>query len=230
MALGNSEKIYAERSVLREGETELSERAFNLIIGGMLLWGFLLNFLTVALFGDQIAAMVYRMNPLIFLIGYIVLVIAGNTMVVRGGAGMSFVGYTLIAAPIGILLCIFLKGVPTSVVKSAVLITAIVTLSFMIAGTIFPGFFLSLGRVLAFSLLFMIVGGLINLLLFRGRGYILYEWLGAAIFSLYIGYDWARANTCARTVDNAIDLSASLYLDIINLFIRVVEIMNRNRK
>ena len=156
--------------------------------------------------------------------------IAGNTMVVRGGAGMSFVGYTLIAAPIGILLCIFLKGVPTSVVKSAVLITAIVTLSFMIAGTIFPGFFLSLGRVLAFSLLFMIVGGLINLLLFRGRGYILYEWLGAAIFSLYIGYDWARANTCARTVDNAIDLSASLYLDIINLFLRIVQIMNRSKR
>ena len=230
MALGNSQMILAERQYLREGEVEISERAFNLIIGAMLLWGFLLNFATVALFGDKVVQLVSNMNPFIFLIGYIVLVIAGNTMVVRGGAGMSFVGYTLIAAPIGILLCIFLKGVPTSVVKSAVLITAIVTLSFMIAGTIFPGFFLSLGRVLAFSLLFMIVGGLINLLLFRGRGYILYEWLGAAIFSLYIGYDWARANTCARTVDNAIDLSASLYLDIINLFIRVVEIMNRNRK
>ena len=230
MALGNTGAILEERKYLREGDVEISERAFNLIIGGMLLWGFLLNFLTVALFGDQIAAMVYRMNPLIFLIGYIVLVIAGNTMVVRGGAGMSFLGYTLIAAPIGILLCIFLKGVPTSVVKSAVLITAIVTLSFMIAGTIFPGFFLSLGRVLAFSLLFMIVGGLINLLLFRGRGYILYEWLGAAIFSLYIGYDWARANTCARTVDNAIDLSASLYLDIINLFLRIVQIMNRSKR
>ena len=50
------------------------------------------------------------------------------------------------------------------------------------------------------------------------------------LFRSYIGYDWARANTCARTVNNAIDLSASLCLDIVNLFLRILQIMNRNRK
>jgi len=230
MALGNSKAILAQRKYLREGEEEISERAFNLIIGAMLLWGFLLNFATVSLFGEQAVRMVRDMNPLVFLLVYLALVFAGNTMIVKGGPALSFVGYTLIAAPIGILLCVALRGVPTGVITSAVLITAIVTLSFMIAATIFPGFFLSLGRVLLFSLLFMIVGSLISSLFFRGAGHSLYTWLGAGIFSLYIGYDWARANTCARTVDNAIDLSASLYLDIINLFLRIVEIMNKNRK
>ncbi|MBQ8111120.1 MAG: US12 family protein [Clostridia bacterium] len=230
MALGNSKAILTERQFLREGEVEISERAFNLIIGAMLMWGFLLNFATVALFGNQAAQMVRSMNPLIFLVIYIALVLIGNFMIVKGGALMSFAGYTLIAAPIGILLCVSLQGVPASVIESAVLITAIVTLSFMIAATVFPGFFLSLGRVLFFSLIFTIVGSLLSSLLFRGAGHKLYTWLGAGIFSLYIGYDWARANTCARTVDNAIDLSASLYLDIINLFLRIVEIMNNNRK
>ena len=37
-------------------------------------------------------------------------------------------------------------------VKSAVLVTAIVTLAFMIAGTLFTNFFLKMGRVLIFSL------------------------------------------------------------------------------
>lgn len=230
MALGNTQQILAERSHLRDGDVEISERAFNLIIGAMLLWGFLLNFATVALFGEQVLRLVYGMNPFVFLIAYFVLVLVGNVMVVKGGALMSFIGYTLIAAPIGMVLCLSLQGVPVDVIKSAVLITAIVTLSFMIVSTLFPGFFLRLGRVLFFSLLFMIVGSLISLFLFRGRGYQVYTWLGAGIFSLYIGYDWARANTCARTVDNAIDLSASLYLDIINLFLRIVQILNKNRK
>ena len=38
MALGNSQMILAERRTLREGDVEISERAFNLIIGAMLLW------------------------------------------------------------------------------------------------------------------------------------------------------------------------------------------------
>ncbi len=229
MALGNSQMILAERRTLREGDVEISERAFNLIIGAMLLWGFALNYLTVALFGEKVLRLVYGMKPAVFLIGYFVLVLAGNAMVVRGGAALSFVGYTLIAAPIGIVVCMSVQGVPMSIVKSAVLTTAVVTLSFMIAGTLFTGFFLRLGRVLFFSLLFMIVGGLVSLLLFGRRTGMVYEWLGVGVFSLYIGYDWARANTCARTVDNAIDLSASLYLDIVNLFLRILQIMSKNR-
>ena len=229
MALGNSQMILAERQTLREGDVEISERAFNLIIGAMLLWGFALNYLTVALFGEKVLRLVYGMNPAVFLIGYFVLVLVGNVMVVRCGAALSFIGYTLIAAPIGIVVCMAVQGVPLSIVKSAVLTTAIVTLSFMIAGTLFTGFFLRLGRVLFFSLLFMVIGGLVSLLLLGRRTGMVYEWLGVGVFSLYIGYDWARANTCARTVDNAIDLSASLYLDIINLFLRILRIMSKNR-
>lgn len=230
MALGNTKVILEKSAYSHEGETEISERAFNLIIGGMLMWGFLLNYLTVALFAEQAIRLVYGMNPFIFLAVYLVLVLVGNLLVTKGGAALSFVGYTMIAAPIGILLCVSVQGVPVGTVKSAVLVTAIVSLSFMIAGTLFPGFFLKMGRVLFFSLLFMILGSLVSMLLFGRHTGMVYEWIGTAIFSLYIGYDWARANTCARTVDNAIDLSASLYLDIVNLFLRILEIMNRNKK
>lgn len=230
MALGNTKTIFEDRKYVREGETELSERAFNLVIGGMLLWGFLLNYLTVALFGEQVMAMVMGMNPFVFIVVYFVLVLVGNALVNRDSAALSFIGYTMIAAPIGILICMSVQGVPVDIIESAVLITAIVTLCFMIAGSLFPSFFLSLGRVLLFSLLFMIIGSLISLLLFGSGAYMIYEWLGVALFSLYVGYDWARANTCARTLNNAIDLSASLYLDIVNLFLRLLQILSRNRK
>ena len=228
MALGNTEMILSERRALREGEVEISERAFNLLIGGVLLWGFGLNYLTVALFGDRVVRMVYGMNPALFLIGYVALVLAGSALISRPGPALSFLGYNLIAVPIGLLLCVSLRGYYVDTIRSAALMTAIITLSFMIAATLFPGFFLRLGRVLFFSLILLIAGGLIGIIFFRGTG-MAYTWLGAGLFSMYIGYDWARANTCARTVDNAIDLSASLYLDIINLFLRVLSIMSRRR-
>ena len=228
MALGNSAKIYEERQYLRSGETEISERGFNMIIGGVLLWGFLLNYLMVTLFGNNIIHMVSGINPLIFLVGYIVLVIIGSVMLSKDSPVLSFLGYNLIALPIGVLVCLCVEGVPVSVVQSAVLVTAIVTLSFMILATIIPGFFLSMGRALGVGLLVAIVAELITSLIFRVRSPI-FEWVFVAIFSLYIGYDWARANTCARTVDNAIDLAANLYLDIINLFLRILEIMSKNK-
>ncbi len=229
MALGNTEMILAERATLREGETEISERAFNLLIGGVLLWGFGLNYLTVALFGDKVARMLAGMNPLLFLVAYFALVLAGSALIARPSPLLSFLGYNLIAVPIGLVLCAALQGYYVETIRSAALVTAVITLAFMIAATLFPGFFLRLGRVLFFALALLIVGEIISLVFFRNSG-IAYAWLGAGIFSMYIGYDWARANTCARTVDNAIDLSASLYLDIINLFLRVLSIMGRRKK
>lgn len=226
--IGNSQKLIEERQVLRSGEVEISERSFNLLIGGVLLWGFLVNFVMVAAFGAQITRMVENMGMVPFLIGYFVLVIAGSVMISKGSTGLSFIGYNLIALPIGVVICACVDGVPVSVVQSALLVTAIVTLSFMILASIFPGFFLSMGRVLGISLIVAILAEVVTTFLFHTYAPI-FEWIFVVIFSLYIGYDWARANTCARTVNNAVVLAASLYLDIVNLFLRILEIMSRRK-
>ena len=159
---------------------------------------------------------------------YFVFVIIGSVLLSKDSPVLSFIGYNLIALPIGVVVCGCVQGVPVSIVESAVLITAIVTLSFMILATIFPGFFLSMGRALGVGLLVAIIAELVSMLIFRTVSSV-FEWIFVAIFSLYIGYDWARANTCARTVDNAIDLAANLYLDIINLFLRILEIMSKRK-
>lgn len=228
MAFGNTTKFLEERQYLRAGEAELSERQFNLVIGGVLMWGFLLNFLMVTLFSRQIMQMVESIGVIGFLIGYIVMVIVGSIMIGKGSAALSFLGYNLIALPIGVVVCACVDGVPVSVVVCAVLVSAIVTLSFMILASIFPDFFLSMGRVLVAGLLVAIVAEALTMFLFR-RYSPVYEWIFVIIFSLFIGYDWARANTCARTMNNAVDLAANLYLDIINLFLRILQIMARRK-
>jgi len=51
------------------------------------------------------------------------------------------------------------------------------------------------------------------------------DYISAGIFSLYIGYDMHRAHSIPKTLDNAIDVSLSLYLDIINLFLNLLSIL-----
>ena len=50
------------------------------------------------------------------------------------------------------------------------------------------------------------------------------------IFCGYIGVDWGRANRIPKTVDNAVDSAAALYMDIINLFLRLLRLTGRRRQ
>ena len=47
------------------------------------------------------------------------------------------------------------------------------------------------------------------------------------IFSGYVGYDWSKAQIFPKTLDNAIDSAADIYVDIVNLFIRILRIMGK---
>lgn len=54
--------------------------------------------------------------------------------------------------------------------------------------------------------------------------------ISSARYNLIIGYDWGRANRIPKTTDNAIDSAAAIYIDIINLFVRILRIMGRRRR
>jgi FtsH-binding integral membrane protein len=89
---------------------------------------------------------------------------------------------------------------------------------------VYPGFFLSVGRGLFVALLLSVAVELIFGLLLRFEmGFM--DYIFATIFSLYIGYDWARAQQYPKTADNAVDCAADLYIDITILFIRILSIV-----
>ena len=52
----------------------------------------------------------------------------------------------------------------------------------------------------------------------------------AVIFAGYIGYDWSRAQAYPKTLDNAVDCAADIYVDIVNLFIRILSIIGNSKK
>lgn len=202
----------------------ISDRAYNAVIGAVLLWGFGLNWVMVQLISPAIFALI---PPLAFLLGYLVCTFAGVYTFQRSSNPLvSFLGYNLVVGPIGLLLVIALASVPAVIVYRAIIATAGVTGTMMMLGTLFPAFFLRLGRTLFIALVVGLLAQL-GLMLFGMGVPTIFDGLFVLIFSGYIGYDWARANRLPKTLDNAIDSAAALYLDIINLFLRLLRLMRR---
>ncbi|OGD66986.1 hypothetical protein A2442_02525 [Candidatus Campbellbacteria bacterium RIFOXYC2_FULL_35_25] len=85
-----------------------------------------------------------------------------------------------------------------------------------------------LGGFLFISLLMLIVMGLLNIFFFRSEIFSLVRaYLGAVIFTLYLLYDFNRLETMVgdETWGTAIDIAVNIYLDIINLFLSLLEIL-----
>ena len=78
---------------------------------------------------------------------------------------------------------------------------------------------------LCISLLITVVVEII--LFFVGIQLGIIDYVVVLIFCGYVGYDWAKANVQTKTVDNAIDSASELYVDIVNLFVRILRILAR---
>lgn len=219
---GNLVSNKQARYTYHNGQREISDRMYNLIIGATLLYGFAVNAFMISAFEgafDQI-------NQWALLIGYILCVIIGSVLTRSNSALVSFIGYNFIVVPLGVMLTILLPYYGAEIVFDAVVITGIITLIMMIAGGAFPHIFLRMGRTLFFTLIAVVVVEMFCVFVL-GKDFAVMDYAVVVLFSGYIGYDWARANAYFKTVDNAIDSAVDLYMDIINIFVRVLAILNR---
>ncbi len=198
----------------------LTAKTYNLVIGACLLYGFIVNALMVKF----LSPLFLGMNPIAFLIGYLVLCFAGIFISRSSSPALSFLGYNLVVIPIGAVLAICLPSYSMTHIFTAIVITGIVVAVMMILATAFPNLFSRMGTALFVSLAISFFAEIICLLF--GFGGDLFNWVFVVIFSLYIGYDWYRAQQFPKSLDNAIDCVLDLYLDIINLFIRILDIIS----
>ncbi|HEX2855656.1 MAG TPA: Bax inhibitor-1 family protein [Opitutaceae bacterium] len=198
---------------------ELSAGTYNLIIGLVLLWGFGLNWAMVVMIPVE---SILALNPLVFFGGYFALALGGVFLFRKSSNPVwSFVGYNMVAVPFGAIVNLAVSRYDPAVVIETIQLTAAVTVVMMILGTLFPQFFARIAGALSIALLIVIVIEVANIFIFK-RDVAVIDWIVALIFCGYIGYDWGRANRIPKTVDNAIDSAASLYMDIINLFLRLL--------
>lgn len=205
---------------------ELSLRAYNLTIGLVLLWGFVVNVL-MCKFCTQ-TFMSWNFTAVV--IGYFIVAIAGMLISqFSDNPFISFIGYNMVVLPVGVVLSIALAEYNKVSIINALLTTTFVTLIMIIIATIIPNIFLSMGKVLFVCLIGVVVCELIFMLIGFSTPS-LWDFVVALIFCGYIGYDWAEAQTKAHTLDNAVDSVVDLYLDIVNLFLRILSSSSKSRK
>ena len=206
---------------------KISGRAYNAVMCATLLWGFLVNALMVAYLANPITQALAGVSPWLLLLGYIVLAVTGILLSVKSDKpSVSFLGFNLLVLPLGVVLCLIVPWMPVAVVTRALLLTGLVTASMILLGLIRPQLFLGLGRTLLIALLIGLLAELAATFLFHYQG-AAFDWFFVILFSAYIGYDIAKAQAYPKTVDNAVDCALDIYLDIINLFIRILSLLSR---
>lgn len=205
-------------------DTIIGAGLYNLVIGLTLVWGFAVNYWMVTNIDPNAIASI---NPWIFFIGYFASCFFGIYLFQKSSNPVvSFIGYNFVVVPFGLIINMVVSQYDPELVTEAIRITGLVTIAMMCLGTLFPAFFQKIAGALTIALLLVIVVELIEIFIFNTHHGIL-DWIVVLIFCGYIGYDWGRANQIPKTIDNAIDSAAALYMDIINLFLRILRILGR---
>ena len=200
---------------------------YNVILGAILVWGFGMNYFLVKSISTK---SITDLNFFFFTLGYFASCFLGIYLFTQyTNPWISFLGFNLVVLPFGLLLNIIVSLFDSTIVAEAFKITAIVTVIMMILGSIFHEFFAKIHWALGFSLMAVIVVEIVEVAVFKIQ-HDLVDWIFALIFCGYIGYDWGRANRIPKTLDNAVDSAAALYLDVVNLFLRTLRILGRRRK
>jgi len=216
-----------EPSVFERTDTSgevISPAIYNLTIGLVLCWGFFINWLMVK---NIPAAAIADINIWVFFIGYFASCFFGIYLFNNSeNPVVSFIGYNFVVVPFGLIVNLAVSRYDSALVVEAVRITGMVTFVMMLLGTMYPVFFQRISGALTISLLIVIVVELVEILVF-GIHHGIIDWVVVVIFCGYIGYDWGRANNIPKTLDNAVDSAAALYIDIINLFLRILRILSR---
>lgn len=205
-------------------ENTISARMYNFIIGVVLLYGFLMNVFIVKTIpvSSLLAVPIW-----VFLIGYFASCFFGLYLFSKSeNPVVSFIGFNFVAVPFGLVINIVTSQYSPDMVINAMQVTTVVTCIMMALGTAYPKFFESIASGLFWGLLAAIVAELILVFIFK-MDLTIIDWIVAIIFCGYIGYDWGKAAALPKTVDNAVDSAAILYMDIVNLFIRILEIMGK---
>ena len=126
LALGQAARR-ARLEASYDPEALIGDRAYNAIMLGVLLWGLLVNYLLCLYVGDALRAV----NPLVFLLGYMICAFVGIRIAARSQKPLiSFLGYNLVVVPFGLVISVMVEaygGIHSTVVRDAFVYTMLIT-------------------------------------------------------------------------------------------------------
>ncbi len=221
-----------EQSMTQQPEAAtISRRAYNLLTYGIVTLSFIVtwgmyNFVE----GGGLGRVFANMNPILYLVIYLAGSIGGIIIMSVGkskqSVPLSIVGLLLFTFTFGGSLSIILTRYNIGTITNAFAITACVSGIFLIAGVTFPEVFSKIGRVLVIALIAIIITEIVATMFFHVNQTI-FDYLVILIFCGFLGYDSYRMSIDRPTVPNAIFYAADIYIDMVNILIRVLDILDR---
>lgn len=212
-------------------DVEMSKNLYALGICGFTLAGIITSLVAAQISKDWVFPTVWHM--LGFLVGVAVIGIVGVVISLKSDKpGISLLGYAMVAGPFGLMLGPILSLYTTaSIVKVLFITSALVAILGMI-GAMIPESLEGWGSWLMGGLIILLIGylvvpiaGAIGVDVDSAMTWL--DWIGVALFSGMVIYDWNRAMRLPRTLDNSIDVAVAIYLDWFNLFIRLLSLMGQ---
>jgi FtsH-binding integral membrane protein len=192
---------------------------------GLLSFSFL--FATVGAFvGSALLPLTLGGTWILFIIGIIVL-FALQALIQKPGINLFLLYlFTFIEGmAIGPLLALYFYAGLGSIVTEAFLITAVTSIVLGLYAWVAKTDFSHMRDFLFVGLILIIVASLINLLFQSTFLVLLICIAGIGIFSAFILYDVQKAKYLANTLPNAIGITVSLFLDVLNLFLYILELL-----
>lgn len=215
------------RTLAADEHRRLTRKQYNIILSATMAWGFILDFIICAALRNTISDFISQMgwgSVLISIIAYFVISFAAIAVIHRSNnAAVSLGGFTVLAAVMGIMLAVIVSAYSGNSIATAFFATAIVCLVTGLIASMYPDFFTSIARGLFIALLAAVIAELV-IVLITGTIPMITSIAVVLIFSGYFGYDLVKAQRYIPTADNAIDSAADIYIDVINLFIRLLYI------
>lgn len=207
----------------------ITRRLYNALLAGFVVLSFVImaicSHITTTI---EFVYFVYR-NPMLFMIGSLVCSIGGIICMSVGRSKESLpiglVGYALFTLTFGFSTSFVMSAYSLDSITTAFTATAGIMIVFGAAGIAFPRFFAKIQGVLLVALVAIIVVELV--LTFTGVSQSLTDVAVILVFCGFIGYDVYRASVAAPTVSNALWYAIELYLDIINVFLRLLSLFGR---
>ena len=153
----------------------------------------------------------------------------GNSRIRKGynGLWMMVLGYVLIVGSLGFTTSFLLSMYTVDSIFAALLGTACIAVVMTIAGFVYPAFFQRIAGILLALLIGVIIAQILFMFLGISQGWL--DWVVLLIFAGFIGVDTWRAMHSEPTMPNAIFWATSLYLDLLNIFIRLLAIFGDRR-
>ena len=176
-----------------------------------------------------------RENFMFILIGELVIAFASNFAIRKGNAVVTAILFTLYSYMTGMTLGLILEMYTGASVASVFVITAVTFGVMAVYGLVTDADLSSIGSLCMMALIGIILGTVVNLFLHNTVVDMILSWIGIVVFVALTAYDTQKIKKNARyDMGESIAVVAlagafELYLDFINLFLRLLRVMGKRR-